>query len=144
MIQHLEAIRDTTNDESEIVDAIEELIADFGIRAVVGACLKSTAGDKFGQLGGNGTLRIAQVILREIVFSRNPQLEAEIMALGAGILIGDDQSVTAVARKHGITKSAVSKRVVAFCDDNGLPPSAFMKSKRARETYALTNKPRFS
>lgn len=127
--------------DSAIVADVEELIAAVGLRAFVRACMLSSAGESFTTYD-NGALRIAQALLRDIVFSKTPQLEAEIMALGAGILLGKSQSITAVARKHGITKSAVSKRVVAFCDRNGLPPSPFMKSKRARAVYALTNKPR--
>lgn len=135
-------VGDSPSEEREIVDAIEELIAEFGVRGVMSACLKSSAGEQFSKLGGNASLRVAQVILREIVYSQDPRLDAEIMSLGAGILLEDDQSVTKVALRHGRTKQAISKRVVAFCDANGLPPSIFMKSLKARKNYALSNQPR--
>lgn len=135
----IKALRDG---EGEASAAIEELIAELGARAVVAACLRSSAGQHFEKLGGNATLRIAHVILREIVYSKDPQLEAEIMALGAGIIMGDADTMTAVAAKHGISKQALSKRVVVYVEENKLPPSAFMRSEKDRKTYALTNQPR--
>ncbi len=130
--------------EGQAVDAIEELIAEFGLRATIKACLRSRAGGQFGRMGGNATLAVIQEILRVIVFSEDPQLEAEIMALGAGVLLEDKQTVTRVGAKHGLTKQAVSKRVIAFCEKWKLPPSEFMRSERDRLTYAATNKPRIT
>ncbi len=134
--------RTNEGDENEAIQAIEELVAEFGIRGVVSACLKSSAGDAFSKTGSNATLRIAQVILREIAFSKDPRLEAEIMALGAGVILAEKDNITRIAEKHGLTKQAISKRVIKFCDENGLPPSIFMRSKKDRETYRQTNQPR--
>lgn len=36
-------------------------------------------------------------------------------------------------------KSAISKGCVKYCKDYGLPPSSYMKSEEARETYKKTN-----
>jgi hypothetical protein len=47
-----------------------------------------------------------------------------------------------IGNRHGITKQAVSKRVVAFADENKLPPSVYMRSEKDRKTYAMTNQPR--
>lgn len=130
------------HDESEAVEAIEELIADIGLRGFLAACLRSSAGEALEQMGSNATLRIAQVMIREIVFSKDPRMEAEIMALGAGVILGDDNTMTSIASKYGVTKQALSKRVVAYCEENKLPPSPFMRSEKDRRTYALTNQPR--
>jgi hypothetical protein len=127
--------------ESEAVEAIEELIIEFGLRGVVGACLKSSAGDSLEKLGGNAALRIAHVVLREIIISADPQLEAEIMALGVGLVM-EGETMGTIGNRHGITKQAVSKRVVAFADENKLPPSVYMRSEKDRKTYAMTNQPR--
>lgn len=129
-------------ENDEALEAIEELIAEMGIKAVVGACLKSTVGDHLSKSGGNTTLHVIQVILREIAFSKDPQLEAEIMALGTGLILGEKDNITRIAAKHGLTKQAVSKRVIKFCDEYGLPPSIYMRTKKDRETYAKTNRPR--
>lgn len=128
--------------EGEIIGAIEELVSEFGVRGVVAAALNSTAGPHLSRMGGDAALRISQVILREIVFSKNPQLQAEVMAVGAGIILEDDATMTRMAAKHGITKQAFSKRVVSFCEEMGLPPSQYMRAEKDRATYALTNQPR--
>lgn len=134
--------RGETGGENEAIEAVEELIAEFGVRGVVTAFLKSSAGEEVGRHGGNSTLRVAQVILREIAFSKDPRLEAEIMALGAGVILAENDNITRIAEKHGLTKQAISKRVIKFCDENNLPPSIFMRSKKDRETYRKTNQPR--
>lgn len=138
-LQQHGAIADT---DEGAASAIEELIAEFGVRAVVSGCLRSSAGDSFEKMGGNATRQIAQVILSEISFSKDPQLEAEVMAVGAGVILGDRVTITRLAEKHGITKQAFSKRVVRFCEENKLPPSIYMRSEKDRLTYALTNQPR--
>ena len=93
-------------------------------------------------VGSDTTLRLVQVVIREIVFSDDPQLEAEVMALGAGILLNDDMTQTKIAQKHGLGRAAISKRVTSFADELKLPPSIFMKSEAARKNYAMTNQPR--
>ena len=140
----LNGVEADTDDLSELVAAIEELISERGPRATVAAALRSSAGEHFQKTGGNQTLRVSQVIIRQIAFSDDPQLEAEIIALATGIILGDDMNVTRIGRKHGLTKQAISKRVVRFCEDNGLPPSIFMRPERDRQTYALSNQPRIS
>jgi hypothetical protein len=126
----------------EALEAIEESIAEFGIRGTVAACLRSSAGEHFEKLGSNATLRIAQAIIREIVFAKDPRLEAEVMALGAGVILADGDNMTRLAAKHGMTKQALSKRVVRYVEENKLPPSLYMRSEKDRRTYALTNQPR--
>jgi hypothetical protein len=128
--------------ESEAVEAIEELKADLGTRGLVAAILRSSIAEYFEKHGANTTLAVLQEILREIVFSEDPQLEAEIMALGTGVLVMENQTVGRVGDKHSLSKQAVSKRVIAFCVKWKLPPSAFMRSEKDRRTYSMTNKPR--
>lgn len=132
------------DDYKPITDTLDELVADFGLRAVIAAVLQSEAGQKIQSTGGSESLRIVQSILREIVYAEDPQLEAEVMAIGAGLFLEDKMAVTRIAKKHGLSKAAVSKRAVRFCAEKGLPPSQFMRPERDRETYALTNRPRIT
>ena len=128
--------------ESEAVAALEEIIADLGIRAVLAASLKTEIGERLATSNSQGMLRVIQFIIREIAFAKNARLQAEVIALGYGIVLSDDDTMTRLAAKHGLTRAAVSARVIKFCDAHALPPSIHMKSKRARKTYALTNQPK--
>jgi hypothetical protein len=128
--------------DAEIEETINELIGQFGKQRVRLAILQSKLGEDFEKLGASGTLRVIQQTLREIVFSPDPQLEAEVMALGAGVLLENHQSMRTIGAKHGISWQAVSKRVVAFVMKWDLPPSVYMRSEKDRETYAMCNKPR--
>ena len=131
----------TEERESEVESALGEVIAEFGLRAVVAAALRN-GGAECMRMGSDATLRVIQVMIRQIVYSDDPQLEAEVIALGAGVILADDATQRKIGEKHGLTRAAVSKRVLAFCDAHGLPPSIYMKPKNAREVYALTNQPR--
>ncbi len=129
-------------DLGEAVDAIEELIAEFGVKAVVVAFLRSRAGEQVDKTGGNATLRAIQVILREIAYAQDPRLKAKIMAMGAGIVLRDKDTMTRLAQEHGLSRAAISKQVVKFCEEHRLPPSSYMRTEKDRKTYALTNQPR--
>lgn len=134
-----------TGDETsvEASAAIEEMVCEFGVRAVLSAVLASSLADPLQRVGGGeAALRVSQVILREVAFSDDPRLQAEIMAIGAGVILDDDTTMTRIAAKHGLTKSAISKRVVNFVEENGLPPSVYMRKEADRKTYALTNRAR--
>lgn len=124
-------------------EALEELIGEFGVRAVVGAILGSSCAKALERCGsGEAALRVSQVILRQIAYSSNPQLEAEIMAIGCGVILDDDVTMTKMGQRWGLTRAAISKRVVNYVEQMGLPPSIYMRKEKDRETYALTNRPR--
>lgn len=128
--------------EEEVSAALEELVAAFGLRAVVAACLRNGVGESITKTGGTAAREVLQVVIREIAMAKDPQLVAEVMAVGVGVILDDKVTITRLAKKHGISKQAFSKRVVRFCEQNNLPPSIYMRSKKDRATYALTNRPR--
>jgi transposase-like protein len=64
-------------------------------------------------------------------------LAVECLALSSGMsYLGD--SMSEGARRHGVTRAAVSKRCVELTDKLGLPPSRAMRSRAAREAYRQT------
>ena len=129
--------------DAEALEAIEDIVAEMGIAVVVRACLASSLGDALNKLGsGDTSMRIIQVLIRQIAHSENPMLEAEIMALGSGVILADKTGCRRIATKWGMTPAAVSKRVIAFADAYRLPPSQYMRSLKDRQTYSETNRPR--
>lgn len=128
--------------DDEVADTIRDLVGAFGVRRVVEAVNELAKTSAAAPEGNAAALRLVQVMLREIAYSKTPQLTAEIMALGAGLLLENRQAITTIATKHGLSRQAVSKRAVRFCDENGLPPSVFMRSKENRAVYKMTNRPK--
>lgn len=76
---------------------------------------------------------------------RNPQATLAAIAFASGLYVEQGLSLTDLAEKlsgghpaghpQHITKQALSKRIVKFTQQVGLPPSRGMKSEAARESY---------
>lgn len=71
---------------------------------------------------------------------RSLQYEVDVVGIALGVpgLVG----CTAIGRKHGVTKQAVSKAARKFCRELDLPPSHYMRSEENRETHRMVNKRR--
>lgn len=88
-------------------------------------------------------LRIVRVALADIfnpAVGRTVEYEVDIVGISLG-MPGLD-SMTAVGKKHGVTKAAISKAAHKFCDDLGLPASSYMRSEANREVHRKTNRRR--
>lgn len=80
--------------------------------------------------------RSALVMVRRLVgimlADSNPALGIECMALVTGIGY-EGASMADIARRHGVTRAAVSKRCVDLCDAFGVPPTRAMRPEKNRE-----------
>ena len=82
---------------------------------------------------------VVRRLLGELLIQKNARLALECLALTSGLaFLGD--SMTEIARRHGITRAAVSKRCVELAQKIGLPPSRAMRSLTARVAYAQARK----
>lgn len=78
-------------------------------------------------------------VLCEFLAQPNPGLSADCLALILNL--GDRiPTETQVARKHRVTRAAVSKRCLIFLDIFDLPPPRSLKSKRSRGVYSQVQK----
>src|ERR1051325_11267754 len=78
---------------------------------------------------------VVRRLLGELLVQKNARLALECLALASGLaFLGD--SMTEIARGHGLTRAAVSKRCVELARKIGLPPSRAMRSLTARVAYA--------
>lgn len=66
---------------------------------------------------------------------RNPKVTLCAFCFAAGLYVNQGMSITELAESLGVTKQALSKRIVKFTEQLGLPPSRGMKSEKARESY---------
>ncbi len=96
-------------------------------------------------MGGTGALRgiirdneaawsTARHVLGEVLNHANARLTAECIALVSGLIYSGD-SMTDIAKRHGISRAAVSKRCVELTELLNLRPSRAMRSLTARKSY---------
>ena len=73
-------------------------------------------------------------VVAEILCHANARLTAECIALVSGLAY-TGSSMTEIAKRHGISRAAVSKRCVELTELLDLPPSRAMRSLTARKSY---------
>ena len=76
----------------------------------------------------------ARHVLGEVLNHSNARLTAECIALVSGLTYSG-ASMTEIAKRHGITRAAVSKRCVELTELLNLRPSRAMRSLTARKSY---------
>lgn len=75
-------------------------------------------------------------MLGELLNQKNAKLTLECFAVVSGAsFLGD--SMTAIAKRHGVTRAAVSKRCIDIAKQLNLPPSRSMRAEKAREAYRI-------
>ena len=80
-------------------------------------------------------LDLLRRLIAEILSQGNARLTLECLALACGLGTLQGESMTSIAKRHGLTRAAVSKRCVDITEKLNLPPSRSMRSKKARRAY---------
>jgi hypothetical protein len=75
-----------------------------------------------------------QKLIAELIVDKNPRLAIEVLALTTGIAY-EGNSMIAIAKRHGLTRAAVSKRCIELSERLGVKNPRPMKTERAREIY---------
>ena len=74
-------------------------------------------------------------LIGELMVQQNAKLALDCLALVSGVsFLGD--SMTEIARRHGVTRAAVSKRCVEMTEKLNMLPSRAMRTLTARKAYA--------
>lgn len=73
-------------------------------------------------------------VVAKILCHDNARLTTECIALVSGLAY-TGSSMTDIAKRHGVTRAAVSKRCVELTELLDLPPSRAMRSLTARKRY---------
>ena len=82
----------------------------------------------------DNTIPDHRLTVGEILGMQNRSLTVECLAVVSGLsYVGD--SLTDIARRHRVTRAAVSKRCVDLTERLSLPPSRAMRSLTARKAY---------
>lgn len=78
-----------------------------------------------------GALVVVRRLVGILLADSNAQLGVECMALVTGIGYEGD-SMAEIARRHKVTRAAVSKRCVDLCDTFGIKPVRAMRPEKNR------------
>lgn len=73
-------------------------------------------------------------LVGEMVMQSNARLSLDCLALVTGLAY-DGDSMTEIAKRHDVTRAAVSKRCVELTQSLNLKPSRAMRSLLARQSY---------
>ena len=77
---------------------------------------------------------VVRRLIGELLVQKNAKLSLECLALVSGVsFLGD--SMTDIARRHGVTRAAVSKRCIEMSEKLALPPARAMRALTARRAY---------
>lgn len=81
--------------------------------------------------------QILSHFVQNVMDAPKPKLWLECFAFAAQMT---DISEVDIARKHGVTKAAISKTVVQIAERYDLPPARGMRSVESRKTFSETQK----
>ena len=96
--------------------------------------LDEPVGGAANQIGTEEVWDILRRLIGELLAERSARLSLECLALVSGLsFLGD--SMTAIARRHGVTRAAVSKRCVELTERLNVMPSRAMRALTARRAY---------
>ena len=79
-------------------------------------------------------------LLGEVLTQKNSRLTLECLAVACGLTTLQGESMTRIAKRHGVSRAAVSKRCVDITQKLNLPPSRSMRSPKARKVYRNVQK----
>jgi len=80
-------------------------------------------------------IEVLRLFVADLIAEGNTRLTVECLAVALSLSAYNGQSMTEIAKRHGVTRAAVSKRCVDITTQLNLPPSRAMRSEKARKTY---------
>ena len=80
-------------------------------------------------------IEVLRHFIADLISEDNTRLTVDCLSIALGLRVYAGDSMTKVAKCHGITRAAVSKRCVDITQRLKLPPSRAMRSEKARNIY---------
>lgn len=80
-------------------------------------------------------IEVLRHFVADLISEGNTRLTVECLAVALGLSAYNGESMTSIAKRHGVTRAAVSKRCVDITTQLNLPPSRAMRSEKARNIY---------
>jgi hypothetical protein len=88
-------------------------------------------------------IEVLRHFVADLISEGNTRLTVECLAVALGLSAYNGESMTSIAKRHGISRAAVSKRCVDITTHLNLPPSRAMRSAMARKTYQQSQLKRY-
>jgi hypothetical protein len=99
------------------------------------AALIDQEGDQSNDPHARDAIEVLRHFVADLISEGNTRLTVECLAVALGLSAYNGESMTSIAKRHGVTRAAVSKRCVDITRQLNLPPSRAMRSEKARKTY---------
>jgi hypothetical protein len=99
------------------------------------AALIDQEGDQSNDPHARDAIEVLRHFVADLISEGNTRLTVECLAVALGLCAYNGESMTSIAKRHGVTRAAVSKRCVDITRQLNLPPSRAMRSEKARKTY---------
>ena len=93
-----------------------------------------------GNLINHDAIDVLRHFVADLISEGNTRLTVECLAVALGLSAYNGESMTSIAKRHGVTRAAVSKRCVDMTQQLNLPPSRAMRSEKARKIYRTSRK----
>ena len=98
------------------------------------AALVDHEGEQVGTVTRDA-IEVLRHFVADLISEGNTRLTVECLAVALGLSAYNGESMTSIAKRHGVTRAAVSKRCVDITTQLNLPPSRAMRSEKARRIY---------
>jgi len=95
------------------------------------------------RIGMKAATRILRYLVADVIAEGNSRLTIDCLAVALGLSAYNGQSMTEIAKRHGITRAAVSKRCVDITKRLNLLPSRAMRTELARKIYRQSQLKRY-
>lgn len=99
--------------------------------------------DEQGSTINHDAIEVLRHFVADLISEGNTRLTVECLAVALGLSAYNGESMTSIAKRHGVTRAAVSKRCVDITRQLNLPPSRAMRSEKARKTYRRSQLKRY-
>lgn len=78
-------------------------------------------------------------VVCKIALMSNSKMGAETFLIATGDAAADGKTITGTAKRHGLTKAAVSSACVSWCEFLGKRPSEYMRGEASKITFKKSN-----
>ena len=92
---------------------------------------------------GGAEPRHIVAILAHIVDSATPLAQLDVLCYCYGIIGRSEESMDAIAKRHGISRQAFSKKVERMTESFGIPPRGGMRPTAQKQIYTAIHRTRW-